>query len=310
LNPLVADLAHQVMLRINQSAAVNSVNLLATCLLSAPQQVMPEQQLLTQMSLYRRLLQQVPYHPNVSFADGEVSDWLRHAQRLQKVQIDQDNFGALVRFAPHDQVLMSYYRSNISHLFMIPAILATALLRQQSTATQLLQLCQQLQPLLEQELFLQPQHLQNYVEGILLFLQQEKLIFVEQAGAEYHLSLQSCAQLELLATLADGMLQRHAMVLQLIADSEPMERDELEQKAHQLALRLLTLHGLDAPEFHDKKLFVTLINALKDQGYLHVDAEHKLRPAARFSALEAAVYQLLPATVSASIRQIGASAAS
>lgn len=305
LNPLVARLAHQVMLRINQSAAVNSVNLLATCLLSAPQQVMPEQQLLTQMTLYRRLLQQVPYHPNVSFAEGEASDWLQHAQRLQKVLIEQDSFGTLVRFAPHDQVLMSYYRSNISHLFMIPAILATALLRQQSSGIQLLQLCQQLQPLLEQELFLAPQHLESYVDGILLFLQQEQLIAIEPASAEYHVNLQHSARLELLANLADGILQRYAMVLQLISGSAPMERDMLEQQAHQLALRLSTLHGLDAPEFHDKKLFVTLINALKDQGYLHVDTEYKLRPTQLFAPLETAIYQLLPATVSASIRQIG-----
>jgi glycerol-3-phosphate O-acyltransferase len=113
------------------------------------------------------------------------------------------------------------------------------------------------------------------------------------------------AQLELLANLADAVLQRYSMVLQLIGNSEPMERDTLEQQAHQLALRLSTLHGLDSPEFHDKRLFVTLINALKDQGYLYADADHKLQKSDTFSGLDAMIRQLLPATVEASICQIG-----
>lgn len=305
LNPVVSTLAHQVMLRINQSAAVNSINLLATCLLAAPQQVLPQPQLLAQMDLYLRLLRQVPYHPNVTLAEGSATELLQHAQRLQKVQIEQDDFGALVRFSPHDQVLMSYYRSNISHLFMIPAVIATALQHQTHTADQLFQLVQQLQPLLEQELFLAPQQLNSYVDGIIQFMQQEGLICGRAESHELSVAEPQRARLALLASLADGVLQRYSMVLQLIRSSEPMERDTLEQKAHQLALRLAVLHGLDSPEFHDKRLFVTLINALKDLGYVHVDAEYKLQISDNFVLLEQRIQQLLSATVSASIRQIG-----
>lgn len=305
LNPVVSTLAHQVMLRINQSAAVNSINLLATCLLAAPQQVLPQPQLLAQMDLYLRLLRQVPYHPNVTLAEGSATELLQHAQRLQKVQIEQDDFGALVRFSPHDQVLMSYYRSNISHLFMIPAVIATALQHQTHTADQLFQLVQQLQPLLEQELFLAPQQLNRYVDGIIQFMQQEGLICGRAESHELSVAEPQRARLALLAGLADGVLQRYSMVLQLIRSSEPMERDTLEQKAHQLALRLAVLHGLDSPEFHDKRLFVTLINALKDLGYVHVDAEYKLQISDNFVLLEQRIQQLLSATVSASIRQIG-----
>ena len=88
-----------------------------------------------------------------------------------------------------------------------------------------------------------------------------------------------------------------------------MERDALEQKAHQLALRLSTLHGLDAPEFHDKRLFVTLINALKDLHYVHVDAQYQLQVTDSFALLEQQIQQLLNATISASIRHIGDEAA-
>ena len=79
--------------------------------------------------------------------------------------------------------------------------------------------------------------------------------------------------------------------------------------AHQLALRLSTLHGLDSPEFHDKRLFVTLINALKDLGYIHADAQYKLQISESFDGLDRQISQLLSATVNASIHQIGSQSA-
>ncbi len=310
LNPVVSVLAHQVMLRINQSAAVNSINLLATCLLAAPQQVLPEQQLLNQTDLYLRLLRQAPYHPNVTLPAGSAGELLQHAKKLQKVQTDQDEFGALVRFAPHDQVLMSYYRSNISHLFMVPAIIATALLHQPHSTAALQQVVSRLQPLLEQELFLAPQQLSDYIHNIIVFMLQEGLLRREHEDAALTVAEPQRARLGLLASLADAVLQRYSMVLQLIRTSAPMERDALEQKAHQLALRLSTLHGLDSPEFHDKRLFVTLINALKDLNYLQTDAEYRLQMHTDFDLLDQQIQRLLPADVSASIRQIGHLAAS
>lgn len=305
LNPVVSVLAHQVMLRINQSAAINSINLLASCLLAAPQQVLPEPQLLNQMDLYLRLFQQAPYHPNVTVAAGTASDLLQHARRLQKVQMIQDDFGTLVRFAPHDQVLMSYYRSNISHLFIIPAVIATALLHQPQTVASLHHIVSRLLPLLEQELFLAPKQPGKYVDNIILFMQQAGLVHSNAGDASLIVATQQLAQLGLLASLADAVLQRYSMVLQLIRQSEPLERDALEQKAHQLALRLSTLHGLDSPEFHDKKLFVTLINALKDNNYLWADADYKLQMNEQFDALDLLIQQLLPADVNSSIRHIG-----
>lgn len=309
LNPVVSDLSHQVMLRINQSAALNSINLLATCILAAPQHVLPQPQLITQMELYLRLFRQAPYHTNVTLAAGSATELLNHALSLQKVQITQDEFGALVRFAPHDQVLMSYYRSNVSHLFMIPAIIATALLHKQQTADSLHHIVNLLQPLLEQELFLAPQQMNTYVDEIIRFLVEEQCISRDAGTASFTVNAPKRAQLELLASLADAVLLRYSMVLQLIRSSEPMERDALEQKAHQLALRLSTLHGLDAPEFHDKRLFVTLINALKDLHYVHVDAQYQLQVTDSFALLEQQIQQLLNATISASIRHIGDEAA-
>jgi glycerol-3-phosphate O-acyltransferase len=66
----------------------------------------------------------------------------------------------------------------------------------------------------------------------------------------------------------------------------------------------MTLHGIDSPEYHDKQLFSTLINALKDAGYVEVDVAHALITTPTFVSLQVCVNQLLAPDVLASIQQI------
>jgi len=304
LNPLVANLSHQVMIRINQSAAVNSINLLATCLLVADKHVMAEQQLLIQMEFYLQLMRAAPYHRLVTLPDEDAVNLLRHAHQLHKVEMLPDDFGVLVRFPERDKVLMTYYRNNISHLLVIPALLATALLLQQEKSeAELLALITQLQPFLEHELFVQHADLTTYVSQNLQFMHSTRLIQQTETGT-WQATLTGKSQLQLLAHSADGVLHRYAMVLNLLSQETPIEREELEQHCHQLAKRLMTLHGIDSPEYHDKQLFSTLINALKDAGYVGVDVAHALVPTSTFASLQQCVNQLLAPEVLVSIQQI------
>lgn len=303
LNPTVAELAQLIMVRINQSAAVNAITLLATCLLAADKQVLSEQQLLTQMDAYLLLLRQAPYSANVTLPADDAKGLLVHAQGLQKVLRQADEFGALVRFPEQDKILMTYYRNNISHLFITPAILATALLQQhQLTEAQLLHTVTQLQPLLKEELFFEPSDLPSYVTQLIAgFIE---LGWVTQQGEYLQSNATAFAALKLLSHNADGVLQRYAMVLSLLETRAPLPRADLEQLSQQLAHRLLTLHGLDSPEYHDKHLFGTLINALKDAGYVAVDDLHQLLPHGEFAALHQAVKGLLAPEIGASLQQI------
>lgn len=303
LNPAVAELAQVMMERINQSAAVNSITLLATCLLAADKQVLSEQQVLSQMDAYLHLLRTAPYSPLVTLPADDAQGLLLHAIELQKVQRHADEFGALIRFPEQDKILMTYYRNNISHLFIVPAIIATALLQQHAVSTtQLQQTVRRLLPLLNQELFLQPADVDAYVERIVCSFKD--LGWVHMAAEQWQSNPTALAALKLLAHNADGVLQRYAMVLNLLETRSPLPRADLEQLSQQLAHRLLTLHGLDSPEYHDKHLFGTLINALKDAGYVAVDDIHQLLPTGDFAMLQDTVHQLLAAEIAASLHQI------
>ena len=62
-------------------------------------------------------------------------------------------------------------------------------------------------------------------------------------------------------------LQRYAIVLTRMLAQPHIEAEQLEADGLMMAERLGTLHGINAPEFFDQKLFSTLIHTLR-KGYL------------------------------------------
>lgn len=299
LNPAVATLATEMMQRINQAAALNSINLIATCLLATRQHSLTRQELTRQLEFYRNLQHYAPYHAGVTLPEGSVSQWIDHAISLKKVEVSQDSFGQIIQLTPENAILLSYYRNNVCHLFMLPAILATALLQHpQLSKVQLINICQLLQPLLQHELFLKPEHFNAYIEQLLEQLQKHQLIEamgpslqavpVQQAG---HFML------ELLAHNAQDVLQRYAVVLNLLQLHSPLTRADLEQQSHQLAQRLSTLHGISSPEYLDKQLFATLITALREAGYCHTNEQNELEATAILLPLQQTVNGLLRADI-------------
>jgi len=73
LTPTVNLLADQIMCRINNSAAFNSVNLCALAILSSEHHALTREELVSQLNLYTRIMREVPYSKDayVPEEDGE-----------------------------------------------------------------------------------------------------------------------------------------------------------------------------------------------------------------------------------------------
>jgi glycerol-3-phosphate O-acyltransferase len=306
LNPLVAQLADDMMQRINQAAALNSINLIALCLLATDKHTLTRVELTQQINFYLQLQQTVPYHQQMTMPDESADQLIDHALQLQKIQQQNDSFGQLINLTDDNAVLLSYYRNNVLHLFILPAIIASAVLHQREVSQQQLALIvQQLYPLLRQELFLDITSVDIYCSAVLQHLVDTGL--AEQNGQSYRAPTQHSNgyfMLALLAQNAEHTLQRYAMVLQLIESQGPQSRPELEKHSHELAQRLLSQHGITAPEYYDKQLFATLLNALKDSGYTQTDEQSRVTATAQLPVLNTTVSLLLRNEVVQSIHSI------
>ncbi|WP_369408129.1 glycerol-3-phosphate 1-O-acyltransferase PlsB [Rheinheimera maricola] len=306
LNPVVAQLAEQMMQRINHAAALNSINLIALCLLATDKHTLTRAELSEQISFYLELQRSVPYHQQITQPEDSAEQLIDHALSLQKIQQHNDSFGQLISLNDDNAILLSYYRNNILHIFMLPAIIASAILHQRNLSlAQLSAIVQQLYPLLQQELFLQISSVETYCAAILQQLTASGL--AEQHGDNYRAPVQHSKgyfMLSLLAHNAEHTLQRYAMVIQLVTSQGPQSRGALEKQSHELAQRLLQLHGITAPEYYDKQLFATLVNALKDNGYTHTDEHSRVSATAQLHQLNDTVSQLLRNEVVQSIHSI------
>ena len=306
LNPVVAELSQTLMQRINHAAALNSINLVALSLLATDKHILTRAELTAQTQFYLDLQRSVPYNQQITLPAESASELIDHAISLQKIEQQQDSFGQLVQVSADNAILLSYYRNNVLHLFMLPAIIASAILHlRELNSEQVSAVLAQLYPLLQQELFLDIADLNTYSVAIIDFMQQHGVIErqddILRAPAQHS---QGYFMLSLLAQNAEHTLQRYAMVLQLIDIQGPQTRAELEKHSHELAQRLLQMHGINAPEYYDKQLFATLLNALKDCGYVKSDEQSRLSCTATLRQLSDTVSQLLRNDVLQSIQSI------
>lgn len=306
LASVVDDVSQNIMQRVNQAAAINSINLIALSLLATEKHTLTRAELQQQLDFYLQLQQQVPYHDQMTLPDADGHALIEHAISIEKVQQHQDQFGELISLSAESAVLMSYYRNNILHLFILPSILANAILHQREISLpSLLHIVRQLYPLLQQELFLHVADISVYCQQVLQHLVQHNIVL--QQGEIYSAPAQQSNayfMLNLLADNAEHTLQRYAMVLQLLFSQEPQSRADLEKQCHQLAHRLLQQHGITAPEYYDKQLFATLINALRDNGYTQNDEQNLVQATAALAGLNQTVDSLLRNDILLSIHSI------
>jgi glycerol-3-phosphate O-acyltransferase len=308
LTPTVNVLAEQIMQRINNAAALNSINLSALVLLSAEQHSLTREELISQMEVYTTILREVPYSLDSYVPSETGAELWQLASKQDKFTIVSDSMGELIRLEGNKAIAMTYYRNNIMHMVIVPAIVAAiAVAHGQFHEADAVSLLEQLHPLLQDELFISHDHdsMALWVAALLQQFTEMKLVR-RNPDASYRAPVRESPyylQLQLLARGASETLQRYSIVLELLQQAQPIARAELEQQAVALAERLSALHGISAPEFFDKKVLTGLIATLKAQTYIDVDAQGQLIADQRVGEFSDRIDTLIEPAVLQTIRQ-------
>ncbi|MDO4430496.1 MAG: glycerol-3-phosphate 1-O-acyltransferase PlsB [Lonepinella koalarum] len=279
-NNAVDTLSHQVMVNINNAAAVNAMNLTGTALLSSRQRALSRQQLLEQLESYQQMLQNVPYSVDMIVPNETAIEMLDHVLSLDRIGIiqEKDNFGEIVRLERNSAVLMTYYRNNIQHLFVLPSLVASIVLHYEAIQKDLvLDAVSKIYPFLKGELFLHmnESEIKRYVHLIINELHRQDLI--KQSENFLSINRPRVRALQLWSAGVREILQRYQIAVSLLLNEPTMSRSILEKESQSVAQRLSVLHGINAPEFFDKAVFSAFINSLKENAYFgeegHADME-------------------------------------
>ncbi|MGO1757468.1 MAG: glycerol-3-phosphate 1-O-acyltransferase PlsB [Psychrobacter sp.] len=277
---MVDNIGVKVMQHINKAAVVTPVSLLSLVLLSAPKAALDEDICREQIALYQRLATQIAYSDDTVITTMSPQQIIDYGIKLKLIQRVPHILGDIIQVAGKQAALLSYFRNNILHVFILLSFLAALVARNgRIERSRLNSIAEQLYPFLQTELFLYyPAHgladtLNKTVDsllshGLIVELNDGILSAPESNSKCYQ-------QLQVLATPVAQSLERYSMTLALLAQqgSGNLTESEVVDLCHLLGQRLSVLYADDIPDFFDRALFTSFISALRRLDYLHKDKE-------------------------------------
>ncbi|UDG79559.1 glycerol-3-phosphate 1-O-acyltransferase PlsB [Candidatus Steffania adelgidicola] len=268
LSSVVNEIATTLMVRINNAAAVNAINLCSSVHLSH-QGSLTRPQLLEQLHCYLQLLRNVPYSQDITVPALTPEALLAHALTMNQFTIKNDTINDVIFLSRDQAILMTYYRNNIQHLFILPALVASIICGHPAIEhAQIQQRCLRLYPFLKAELFMRysTHQLPTVIDKLIAELIRQKLVDIK--GTLLYPVPTRLHNLKLLAASASETLQRYTITFLLLNANPKWSRKMLEKESRRIAQQLSILHGINAPEFFDKAVFSTLVEKLRDEQYL------------------------------------------
>lgn len=277
---MVDNIGVKVMQHINKAAVVTPVSLLSLVLLSAPKAALDENICREQIALYQGLAQQLVYSEDTVITDMTPQQIIDYGIKLKLIERTPHILGDIIQVAGKQAALLSYFRNNILHVFILLSFLSALVARNgRIKRSRLDSIAEQLYPFLQSELFLYyPAHgladtLNKKVDnllshGLIVNLGDDTLSVPESNSKHYQ-------QLQVLATPVGQSLERYFMTLALLAQqgSGNLTENEVVDLCHLLGQRLSVLYADDIPDFFDRALFTSFISALTRLDYLQKDDE-------------------------------------
>ncbi|MGP5371696.1 glycerol-3-phosphate 1-O-acyltransferase PlsB [Psychrobacter alimentarius] len=277
---MVDNIGVKVMQHINKAAVVTPVSLLSLVLLSAPKAALDEESCREQIALYQGLAQQLAYSDDTVITDMSPQQIIDYGIKLKLIERTPHILGDIIQIAGKQAALLSYFRNNILHVFILLSFLAALVARNgRMERSRLDSIAEQLYPFLQSELFLYyPAHgladtINKKVDtllshGLIVELGDGKLSVPESNSKCYQ-------QLQVLATPVGQSLERYFMTLALLAQqgSGNLTESEVVDLCHLLGQRLSVLYADDIPDFFDRALFTSFLSALTRLDYLQKDEE-------------------------------------
>ncbi|GGE40924.1 glycerol-3-phosphate acyltransferase [Halopseudomonas oceani] len=315
LNATTNTLARELTSGISAAADVNPVNMVALVMLSTARLALDETSLARALDRYKALLQAVPYSNGVTLPAIDGQAMIEHVESMQMIDRQSDALGEIMRLDEPQAVLMTYYRNNVLHLVVLPALIACLFQNNpRMSREQIERLVMGIYPYLQGELFLQwneaelPEVIQQWIDSLI----EQQLL--READGQIHRPDLSSAEFVMLSLLSRSIIQileRFYMVSALLLNfpNGSQTAEQLEARCTVMAQRLSILHGLNAPEFFDKTLFRQFIQRLTDEQVLSADDEGRLRYVSGLEDIaENTAKRVLSAEVRLSIRQVARSA--
>ena len=272
--------AHAILENINRAVVINPVSLLSLILLATAKHTLDEEICIKQLDTYRNLLTALPYDERMQVTPLSGKEIIAYGLKLKLIKRVNHVLGDIIAIEDNQAILLTYFRNNILHAFVLPSLIA-ALVEHNGSIRRgdLINVIRTLYPFLKAELFLKwkDDELKDQICAYAEALIQAKLITEDAEGnlispapnSEQH------NQLVVLAAPVMQSLERYYMTLTLITQrgSGNISTRQVEELSHLVGQRLSVLYEFNSPEFFDKALFQSFMKVLTEKNYIGKNEE-------------------------------------
>lgn len=298
------ELGRRVLVRINEAAVLNPVNLVALVVLAMPKHAIVEIELEAQLALYAELARRAPYAPRTAITTLDPREMIASSERLGWLTRRKHSLGDVLSMDERCAALASYYRNNVLHVFVLPALVAAAFgKRAEIGKDRLHAFVAELYPCLRGELFLRldaaalPAATAEVVDAMLGLDLLEARLGVLARPRE---GSPRAAQLRLCAEIVRPLLEHYYMAVTLLLahGQEALRAVELVERCTAAAQQLALIYSASSPDLPRVELFRRWVTYLGDAGFLVEQAGGVLRyDEERLVELGAALEWALPTSV-------------
>jgi glycerol-3-phosphate O-acyltransferase len=272
------------MQHINECCDVNAVNLVATALLAAPNQTMDEGELTQTLNFYTSLIERLNYSDFITVTHHSAEKQVLYAEELGVVRRQKHEMGDFIFLDNAHAILLTYYRNNILHLFVLPSLIACCFINAPSlNSEKITEYIKTAYLFLKFEFFLpwQSADISNIIDDLLTQLTKAQLLAYDEDSKQYSrpvISTEHHAQLTTLAKIISPVLELYYMIFALLAEhgSNTLSQSRLEELCYLMAQRLSLMYEINSPDFFDKKLIANFIGSLIELDYVKVNSDEKL----------------------------------
>ena len=281
----VDTLAQRIQVNINRAADVNPINLLALALLSTPKHAMGEADLLAQLALSKRVLDELPYSDRITVTPHTPAEIVAHGEEINVLTRTAHPLGDVLAVDGEKAVLLSYFRNNVLHLFTAASWIACCFQHnRRMSRARVLDLGRSVYPFLQGELFLpwaEDEFVQRLERTIGLFISEGLLQESGEDGGQLHRNSSQSDEVFRLRAIGHSLQQafeRYYIATSVLVKNGPgtLSAGELETLCQLAAQRLSLLYAPAAPEFFDKTLFRGFIQKTRELRLVRTDEAGKL----------------------------------
>lgn len=289
-------LSKQIMVAINENTALNGVSLVALTLLSTSHKALPKDLLESHLNFLLDIQKLAPFNSRITlpsctqspeFKDiksttqsaGETL--LNEVIALNKISVNKNEKDIIFSLSSAESLDMRYYRNNILHTYLVPALICKLLAQHAKIKSDDLQLwVENIIRLFSNEFFIYPakKDIIRHTQACLSALLTLGLTTLTKAG---YYALTTNAPLKFNASLLgeciNESLQRLMILTSIFKLRVALNKAQVADKSRILAKRLEQVNNIEVAEFNDGKAQESLLQSLQNNGYLETTQANEYR---------------------------------